>query len=168
MGQVLNSTYKMKVVGLESNSQRSESAMARNAKVISKRNYSLSSGNASRSLDINNITLRINDSVDSYLQLTKLIEDLTFSHCSRSNKMNCQTTIDAKNDGHNNESDDIPCGIGENFKIPICLVGLHCCGDLTPNILRYFNESCPFSGLLICVSCCYHSMAAIRQPLGNI
>ena len=39
----------------------------------------------------------------------------------------------------------------------ICMVGLHCCGDLTPTMLKCFRElDCIRS--LCCVSCCYHRM----------
>lgn len=39
----------------------------------------------------------------------------------------------------------------------VCMVGLHCCGDLTPTMLKCFQElDCIRS--LCCVSCCYHRM----------
>lgn len=39
----------------------------------------------------------------------------------------------------------------------VCMVGLHCCGDLTPTMLKCFNDlDCIRS--LCCVSCCYHRM----------
>ena len=39
----------------------------------------------------------------------------------------------------------------------VCMVGLHCCGDLTPTMLKCFQElNCIRS--LCCVSCCYHRM----------
>ena len=39
----------------------------------------------------------------------------------------------------------------------LCMVGLHCCGDLTPTMLKCFRElDCVRS--LCCVSCCYHRM----------
>ena len=60
-----------------------------------------------------------------------------------------------------NESDRIIREI-EEFKLPqrepqVCMVGLHCCGDLTPTMLKCFRElDCIRS--LCCVSCCYHRM----------
>ena len=39
----------------------------------------------------------------------------------------------------------------------ICMVGLHCCGPLTPAMLDLFLQS-PSLKLVVCVSCCYHSM----------
>jgi len=38
-----------------------------------------------------------------------------------------------------------------------CLVGLHCCGDLTCDLLKIFSESEKCSSLMV-VSCCYHKM----------
>ena len=39
----------------------------------------------------------------------------------------------------------------------ICMIGLHCCGSLTPAMLDLFLL-CPRLKSLVCVSCCYHSM----------
>ena len=39
----------------------------------------------------------------------------------------------------------------------ICMIGLHCCGSLTPSMLDLFLL-CPRLKSLVCVSCCYHSM----------
>lgn len=39
----------------------------------------------------------------------------------------------------------------------LCMVGLHCCGDLTPTMLKYFVELDAVTSLC-CISCCYHRM----------
>ena len=39
----------------------------------------------------------------------------------------------------------------------ICMVGLHCCGDLSPTMLKYFAKM-DFIKSLCIVSCCYHRM----------
>ena len=39
----------------------------------------------------------------------------------------------------------------------ICMVGLHCCGDLTPTMLKFFSR-CENIGAIVCVSCCYHRL----------
>jgi len=39
----------------------------------------------------------------------------------------------------------------------LVVIGLHCCGDLTPTILRLFTRL-PNAVGLVCVSCCYHAM----------
>jgi len=39
-----------------------------------------------------------------------------------------------------------------------CLVGLHCCGDLTPLLVDIFLKTQIFSSLML-VSCCYHKMS---------
>lgn len=45
------------------------------------------------------------------------------------------------------------------------IVGLHACGDLTPNTLRLFVEQ-PNAGILCNVGCCYHHLSEtfIRSP----
>lgn len=42
------------------------------------------------------------------------------------------------------------------------LIGLHCCGDLTPAMLKFYSQVDIVRGLC-CVSCCYHRMT----KLGN-
>ncbi|RDD47557.1 Protein RRNAD1 [Trichoplax sp. H2] len=160
LGQVLNSLYKMKIVGLDSNSQRSESAITRNVKVISKRNASLSTWNGSRPQDINSITLRISGDTQSYQELTRLVEDLSINHTNNSKGLYCPIGVNKKSTRDDNceAVASFPNQNQENLTIPICFAGLHCCNDLTPNILHYVGEHCPFSALLVCVGCCYHGM----------
>ncbi|EDV21370.1 uncharacterized protein TRIADDRAFT_60323 [Trichoplax adhaerens] len=160
LGQVLNSLYKMKIVGLDSNSQRSESAITRNVKVISKRNASLSTWDGSRPQDINSITLRISGDTQSYQELTRLVEDLSINHTNNSKGLYYPIGVNKKSarDGNCQAVASFPNQNQENLTIPICFAGLHCCNDLTPNILHYVGEHCPFSALLVCVGCCYHGM----------
>jgi len=42
----------------------------------------------------------------------------------------------------------------------LCVVGLHCCGDLSAAVLNYFVKS-TFTGLhrLVLFGCCYHKMS---------
>eukprot|EP00042_Codosiga_hollandica_P032774 m.212675 g.212675 ORF g.212675 m.212675 type:complete len:208 (+) comp54015_c0_seq1:588-1211(+) len=44
-----------------------------------------------------------------------------------------------------------------NTRQPICLVGLHACGDLTSSIVRVFIESEMIKSLVV-VGCCYNRM----------
>jgi len=58
-------------------------------------------------------------------------------------------------------SDDKEChggGIEVSLGVPrAVMVGLHCCGDLTPTMLSYYKQiDCVRA--LCCVSCCYHRM----------
>ncbi|CAC5359330.1 unnamed protein product [Mytilus coruscus] len=39
----------------------------------------------------------------------------------------------------------------------ILMIGLHCCGDLTPTMMKFFSSLDVIKGLC-CVSCCYHRM----------
>lgn len=64
--------------------------------------------------------------------------------CSKSwrlsdNKQTCDTSAS----GH-----DLPS---------ILMIGLHCCGDLTPTMMKFFSGLDDIKGLC-CVSCCYHRM----------
>lgn len=44
----------------------------------------------------------------------------------------------------------------------VCLVGLHCCGDLTPVLLRLLaTPTHPALTSAVIVSCCYHKMATV-------
>ncbi|XP_071098304.1 methyltransferase-like protein 25B [Haliotis cracherodii] len=40
----------------------------------------------------------------------------------------------------------------------VCMIGLHCCGDLTPTMLWYFLHMSSVRALCL-VSCCYHKMS---------
>lgn len=41
----------------------------------------------------------------------------------------------------------------------MCVVGLHCCGDLTPNILRLVSGQVHSDlSAAVVVGCCYHKM----------
>ena len=44
--------------------------------------------------------------------------------------------------------------------VKVCVVGLHCCGDLSPAVLSLF-ASCvhPALSVLVLVSCCYHRLS---------
>ena len=44
----------------------------------------------------------------------------------------------------------------------ICMVGLHCCADLTPSMLHLFKQS-PLIRCLLCFGCCYHNMRKIKH-----
>ena len=45
----------------------------------------------------------------------------------------------------------------DHFTEMTSLVGLHCCGDLTPTMMRLFTSAHDLQNL-ICVGCCYHRM----------
>ncbi|KAI0215432.1 Methyltransferase-like protein 25 [Lamellibrachia satsuma] len=41
--------------------------------------------------------------------------------------------------------------------MPLCMIGLHCCADLTPTMLHLLTRM-PDIACLVCVGCCYHNM----------
>lgn len=45
---------------------------------------------------------------------------------------------------------------------PVMLMGLHCCGDLTPTVMNIFLQLNQ-ARLLSCISCCYHKMDYNRE-----
>ena len=47
----------------------------------------------------------------------------------------------------------------------VCLIGLHCCGDLTPAMLRLYHRV-SFLCAMCCVSCCYHKMQPEKGESG--
>lgn len=51
-----------------------------------------------------------------------------------------------------------------NDDTKFCLVGLHCCGDLTPTLMRIFCAN-PRVRCLCVVGCCYYSMREGRRCL---
>ena len=53
------------------------------------------------------------------------------------------------------------CGNGDKGLHPVCLLGLHCCGDLTPLVLKLFHRCCPSQSALVCLGCCYHRMSTV-------
>ena len=51
--------------------------------------------------------------------------------------------------------------------VGVCMVGLHCCGDLTPTVLRLFTSGFhPSLRSLILLGCCYHKMSAFSTNTG--
>lgn len=62
---------------------------------------------------------------------------------------------DRSKDNYLNNKDEIVDTIEH---VPtFCMVGLHCCGDLTPIMLQNFTDLDHITSLC-CVSCCYHRM----------
>ncbi|KAK3790011.1 hypothetical protein RRG08_016328 [Elysia crispata] len=48
----------------------------------------------------------------------------------------------------------------------VCLIGLHCCGDLSPTMLALFHQV-PSVRAVCCVSCCYHKMSCVSDELSS-
>lgn len=54
----------------------------------------------------------------------------------------------------------------EEGKVTFGLIGLHCCGDLTPIMIKLFINLKELKMLSV-VSCCYHKMSANAYPLSE-
>ena len=46
------------------------------------------------------------------------------------------------------------------------MIGLHCCGDLTPSMLRIFSNSEEVRGLVV-VGCCYNHLSHPQRSYGK-
>ena len=55
------------------------------------------------------------------------------------------------------EMEDSKQTVRSNIIDDVCMIGLHCCGPLTPTMIELFLHSENIRSL-VCVSCCYHSM----------
>ena len=80
------------------------------------------------------VRCQVSDSESGQQQLQRLAADFTADQCS------CGTVATARQ----------PAGW--------CLTGLHCCGDLAPQLLRLLLRL-PESRALLLLSCCYHKAA---------
>lgn len=151
LGQTLGRLYNSEVLGFESKDS--------NCQGVRKRNLSLDTGNI--------VTQQLN--VNMSKECTEAINSAVVKHCNNSSIEEALTLHrDAESNSNNhkycsNHSD--PCvEVTEDtsfkcHRIPprVCLVGLHCCGDLTPSTLQQFCDidSCKS---LVCMSCCYHRL----------
>ena len=50
----------------------------------------------------------------------------------------------------------------ESSSSPICMIGLHSCGDLSPSMIRLFLGNKRFRSLFL-ISCCYHRMDCLAS-----
>ncbi|WAR27584.1 hypothetical protein MAR_013288 [Mya arenaria] len=93
-------------------------------------------------------------------------------YCTMHNNHSCPGNCHHGNSCHGNNSDEAQ----------VCMIGLHCCGDLTPTMLEHFVNT-DWITSLVCVSCCYHRMeyadelelhrkfplsSGLKKSLGNI
>ena len=75
-----------------------------------------------------------------------LQDDLNMQQPSETNGSECNSRV----------PDD--CDITmERMSCNVLMVGLHCCGDLTPTMMQYFSKLQFIRGFC-CVSCCFHRM----------
>ena len=94
--------------------------------------------------------------------------DCVMSSGSTHRMASCRHTVDggaralARTDADGGDGSLADGGNGEDGEMPggrVCLVGLHCCADLTPALLRLFT-ALPRAAALVCVGCCYHRLTA--------
>ncbi|XP_061174710.1 probable methyltransferase-like protein 25 [Saccostrea echinata] len=69
-----------------------------------------------------------------------------------------ECSVPSKTNQYPRKSADVTgSGVGSSELDTCLLIGLHCCGDLTPAMLKVYSEVTFVKGLC-CVSCCYHRM----------
>lgn len=134
----LSSAFDMKVIGFE----------LRESNCSSHRYVSESKLDNRRNIYIQQLM------VDSTEQCTELLRR-AFSSCSQSSE--CSAVNEER---HQSLDDD---GCQQIVSDPqVCLVGLHCCGDLTPSTIKQFCalDECK---VLICMGCCYHRLSPATE-----
>ena len=98
-------------------------------------------------------------SVDSTPQCTKTLRQAFTEHCVLKSNSAISNSSDISNDSAkftNTAQQMSSDSDSENCRV--CLVGLHCCGDLTPSTLQQFSsiDECK---VVVCMSCCYHRLS---------
>lgn len=166
LGQILSKRYGYKVYGLESEECRTHSAENWVKKKDVDKNM------------IETITFHLKDEADCYEKFEGIIsalkqeaEETCGKLCKASPKVSigtdpcdlhkdmqneCKLDLDCTNVvGNRSDFHDKHIHPSDNKKV--CMTGLHCCGDLTPTMLKFFVQ-CPSASCLVCLGCCYHNM----------
>ncbi|CAL1547513.1 unnamed protein product [Lymnaea stagnalis] len=136
LAHVLHKVYGHRVVGLETSESHLTSAEHRAV------NQGITCSG------FKSVKFNLTQDADCMERLEKLIEELATSlqvSCSH-------VTQESKGQLPGAELTD------SKLEPRVCLIGLHCCGDLSSAVLSMFNAvSCVRA--LCCVCCCYHKMA---------
>ncbi|XP_078579621.1 methyltransferase-like protein 25B [Branchiostoma floridae x Branchiostoma japonicum] len=134
LGQVLHHQCGLQVVGVEAQASHVHGAQRR-----------IKSQGEDKETQIQTMNLTLDDDPSSIHDLELLLSSLQQSPSegqSQTDVLNRKGDID-RDDG-------------------TCMVGLHCCGDLCPIMLKMFT-SVERLRCLVCVSCCYHGMS-VTEP----
>ncbi|XP_060573423.1 probable methyltransferase-like protein 25 [Ruditapes philippinarum] len=127
------------------NNSGNQSALARFSSTGSQSNFE---NNPIENTKNKNCNINLHAAVKNY---DKGIKDNAFEVCKRKNNFVCDSERDCC-------LPDTVVGSDKVNNVPtFCMVGLHCCGDLTPIMLNNFVELDQITSLC-CVSCCYHRM----------
>ncbi|KAK7466607.1 hypothetical protein BaRGS_00033406 [Batillaria attramentaria] len=157
LGQVLHTNYGLKVIGLEGSVGHTERAEKRAAK------------HGLQCSGMKSVPFEIRDDEEHITKFCDLIqrEASTITQCKHSCPADLHMRSPDGGEGHSVSSCTDEVTITKeretdavNHSLRVCLIGLHCCGDLTPALLRLF-ERVEFIRAVCCVSCCYHKMQLI-------
>ncbi|CAH1252241.1 RRNAD1 [Branchiostoma lanceolatum] len=130
LGQVLHHQCGVQVVGVEAQASHVHGAQRR-----------IKSQGKDADAQIQTVNLKLEDTSSCIHDLELLINTLQQSP----SKDQSQTDVFNRNNDVERENGT-------------CMVGLHCCGDLCPTMLKMF-VSVERLKCLVCVSCCYHGMS---------
>ncbi|XP_066270916.1 methyltransferase-like protein 25B [Branchiostoma lanceolatum] len=130
LGQVLHHQCGLQVVGVEAQASHVHGAQRR-----------IKSQGKDADTQIQTVNLKLEDTSSCIHDLELLISSLQQSPSKDQN----QTDVINRNNDLEREDGT-------------CMVGLHCCGDLCPTMLKMF-VSVERLKCLVCVSCCYHGMS---------
>ena len=156
LGQCLNELYNLKVVGFESKDS--------NCQGVRKPTTNSDTGSI--------MTRHMN--VNASLQCTKAMRNAMVEGCPTSpvkeNPVTCNNHLQSESCTRSLDAQN--ASLHDRYP-RVCLVGLHCCGDLTPVTLHQFCEL-DLCQALVCMSCCYHRMSSDQDskqfmyfPLSN-
>lgn len=104
--------------------------------------------------------------VDSTAQCTTVLRNAFQKFCVDKARRSLPDDLPVPSSNISAAQTETSCSPVEVDDSRVCLVGLHCCGDLTPSTLKQFSdiEQCR---VLVCVGCCYHRLSMNGSAFQN-
>ncbi|KAK3095107.1 hypothetical protein FSP39_010389 [Pinctada imbricata] len=157
LGQVLHKSYNYKIIGLESKGCHTTGAEKRLHKTDS-------------TMGIKNVTFELHDSQESMDQFATVIQQCCQELRQECDEKKNQRSAASGISGNGLKSSDFLMekhwDTDNTETEKVLMVGLHCCGDLTPIMMKYF-KALDFIKGLCCVSCCFHRMKFLDDHNSN-
>ncbi len=117
----------------------------------------VSTKNTSHTPGVNIIGNTSNTDVSNQLKTRIPTEIYVSQRNVKSGEISREASIEPKLSVEIRDTDTHIHSDGTRTSSGICMIGLHCCGPLTPAMLHLFGTK-PQLKSLVCLSCCYHSM----------
>ncbi|KAK2191903.1 hypothetical protein NP493_43g06009 [Ridgeia piscesae] len=149
LGQVLSADYGYRVLGLEGVNTRTHSAEQQ----VRKKELS--------NTDFRSVTFTLCDTDECFTEFHQMLHnELLDEECLKGDKSLVEEASQSQQE-QNMTQKALEPGITDKSQgpqgMPLCMMGLHCCGDLTPTMLRLLTRTTDID-CLVCVGCCYHNM----------